>query len=80
MFTSGDRIRDPLTQEQLDKVHDEAMTVLEEIGTEVRHEAALARLRELGQRVDGVETRRFQKGRVGVVCRHVSCPRAFRAI
>ena len=53
MFTSGDRIRDPLTQEQLDKVHDEAMTVLEEIGTEVRHEAALARLRELGQRVDG---------------------------
>ena len=43
---------DVLTPEQLDAVHERAMTVLEEIGTDVRHPAALEMLRGLGQRVE----------------------------
>ena len=52
--------RDPanvLTEEQLEAVHAEAMTILEEVGTDVRHEVALRRLRELGQAVDGERVR-----------------------
>ena len=42
---SLDTGRDVLTPEQLDQVHERAMTVLEEIGTDVRHPAALEMLR-----------------------------------
>ena len=45
--------REVLSEEQLDLVHDHAMTVLEEIGTEVRHPQALKLLAGLGQKVDG---------------------------
>src|SRR5437763_2344924 len=53
MFSDGRSMREVLSEEQLDDVHEQAMTVLEEIGTEVRHEAALARLAKLGQKIDG---------------------------
>jgi hypothetical protein len=42
--------REVLTEEQLDLVHERAMTVLEEIGTDVRHPGALEALARLGQR------------------------------
>src|SRR5262245_20514653 len=42
-----------LSPEQLETVHERAMTVLEEIGTDVRHPAMLERLRGLGQRIEG---------------------------
>jgi trimethylamine---corrinoid protein Co-methyltransferase len=52
MFTR-DTGREVLSEEQLDQVHERAMMVLEEIGTEVRHDDALAMLRGLGQKVEG---------------------------
>jgi trimethylamine---corrinoid protein Co-methyltransferase len=52
MFTRNTG-REVLTEEQLDLVHERAMTVLEEIGTDVRHPDALARLAALGQKIDG---------------------------
>jgi len=56
VFTS-DSGREVLSEEQLDAVHDRAMTVLEEIGTDVRHPEALEMLRGLGQNVDGERVR-----------------------
>jgi len=53
MFAVDESVRDVLTEDQLDEVHEQAMIVLEEIGTDVRHDAALERLRALGQKVDG---------------------------
>ena len=50
---SLDTGRDVLTPDQLDQVHERAMTVLEEIGTDVRHPAALEMLAGLGQKIDG---------------------------
>src|SRR4029078_12552930 len=44
---------DVLTPDQLDQVHERAMTVLEEIGTDVRPPAALEMLAGLGQKIDG---------------------------
>ena len=46
-----------LSGEALDAVHEHAMTILEEIGTDVRHEGALALLAGLGQDVDGERVR-----------------------
>lgn len=46
-----------LTDEQLDLVHDRAMTILEEIGVEMRQEKALSLLASLGQRVEGSRVR-----------------------
>ena len=46
-----------LSEEQLDAVHAQAMTILEEIGTEVRDEPALDALRAQGQKVDGERVR-----------------------
>ena len=56
MFTSEAGLG-VLTEEQLDAVHDRAMTVLEEIGTDVRQPEALELLRSLGQKVDGERVR-----------------------
>src|SRR5689334_1600517 len=49
--------REVLTEEQLDLVHERAMTVLEEIGTDVRHPQALEVLAGLGQKIDGERVR-----------------------
>ena len=46
-----------LSGEALDAVHEHAMTILEEIGTDVRHEGALAMLAGLGQDIDGERVR-----------------------
>ena len=46
-----------LSEEQLDAVHAQAMTILEEIGTEVRDDPALDALRAQGQAVDGQRVR-----------------------
>lgn len=46
-----------LSEEQLDAVHDRAMTILEEIGTDIRHDGALRRLAAAGQKVDGERVR-----------------------
>ncbi|MHB1511378.1 MAG: trimethylamine methyltransferase family protein [Acidimicrobiales bacterium] len=56
MFDSGGRAQ-VLTEEQLDVVHERACDILEEIGTEVRHESTLRRLRAAGQNVDGSRVR-----------------------
>jgi trimethylamine---corrinoid protein Co-methyltransferase len=56
MFTRNTG-REVLTPEQLDLVHERAMAVLEEIGTDVRHPAALDMLRALGQKVEGERVR-----------------------
>jgi trimethylamine--corrinoid protein Co-methyltransferase len=56
VFTS-DSGREVLSEEQLDAVHERAMTVLEEIGTDVRHPEALEMLRGLGQNIDGERVR-----------------------
>jgi trimethylamine--corrinoid protein Co-methyltransferase len=50
---SGNTGREVLSEEQIDLVHERAMTVLEEIGTDVRHPRALELLTALGQKVDG---------------------------
>ena len=46
-----------LSGEALDAVHEHAMTILEEIGTDVRHDGALALLAGLGQDIDGERVR-----------------------
>ncbi len=46
-----------LSEEQLDAVHAQAMTILEEIGTEVRDGPALDALSAQGQKVDGQRVR-----------------------
>ncbi len=53
----GDGALDVLSEEGLDAVHARAMTILEEIGTDVRDEAALDALRAHGQRVDDQRVR-----------------------
>lgn len=52
-----DASREALSEEQLDAVHERAMTVLEEIGTDVRHPELLDLLRSHGQTVDGERVR-----------------------
>src|SRR6478672_13722450 len=49
--------REVLTEEQIDLVHERAMSVLEEIGTDVRHPQALEALAGLGQKIDGERVR-----------------------
>ncbi len=44
---------EPLSDEQLDRIHADAMTILSEVGVEVHHDAARELLRRHGQRVDG---------------------------
>jgi trimethylamine--corrinoid protein Co-methyltransferase len=56
IFDSGGRAQ-VLTEEQLDVVHERACDILEKIGTDVRHESTLRRLRSEGQRVDGSRVR-----------------------
>src|SRR6478672_2247749 len=56
MFEPGTSL-EVLSQEQLDEIHDHAMRILEEIGTDVREPRALALLRSLGQDVDGERVR-----------------------
>jgi trimethylamine---corrinoid protein Co-methyltransferase len=46
-----------LSEDQLDAVHEQAMTILQEIGTDVRDAPALDALREQGQHVDGQRVR-----------------------
>ena len=46
-----------LSGEQLQAIHDQAMTILEEIGTDVRQEQALELLKAHGQKVDGERVR-----------------------
>ena len=48
---------DLLDDEALDRVHAQAMRILEDVGTEVHGDAALKLLREAGQRVDGTRVR-----------------------
>jgi trimethylamine---corrinoid protein Co-methyltransferase len=48
---------EPLGEEALEAVHEQAMAILEEIGTDVRDEAALELLRGCGQRVEGERVR-----------------------
>lgn len=56
MFAADERAK-VLTEDQLDLIHDRAMTILEEIGTEVRHDGALELLAAAGQKVDGTRVR-----------------------
>jgi trimethylamine--corrinoid protein Co-methyltransferase len=44
---------EPLRDDQLDRIHADAMTVLTDVGVEVHHDGALELLRSHGQRVDG---------------------------
>ncbi len=53
MGRSGVLGGEPLSEEQLDRIHADAMTVLSEVGIEVHHDAALELLGRHGQRVDG---------------------------
>ena len=46
-----------LTPGDVEAVHERAMTILEEIGTDVRHAGALELLRSHGQAVDGERVR-----------------------
>ena len=46
-----------LAPDDVEAVHDRAMTIIEEIGTDVRHEEVLALLRASGQDVDGERVR-----------------------
>jgi len=46
-----------LAPDDVEAVHDRAMTIIEEIGTDVRHEEALGLLRACGQDVDGERVR-----------------------
>src|SRR6476646_4437317 len=46
-----------LAPDDVEAVHDRAMTIIEEIGTDVRHEEALALLRASGQDVEGERVR-----------------------
>ncbi len=66
---------DVLTPEQLDIVHEQAMRILEEIGTDVLHEEAKKLLAEAGQAVDGDRVRWDR----GFVMEQVAkTPRSFR--
>jgi trimethylamine---corrinoid protein Co-methyltransferase len=56
MFESSTRAQ-VFTEDQLDLIHDRAMTILEEIGTEMRHDHALDLLKKAGQKVDGTRVR-----------------------
>jgi trimethylamine--corrinoid protein Co-methyltransferase len=53
----GEGALEVLSEEGLDAVHARAMTILEEIGTDVRDEPALDILRAQGQHVDGQRVR-----------------------
>src|SRR5437879_6125911 len=48
---------DVLTDEQVAKIHEQAMTLLEETGTDVLHPAAIELLRAHGQSIDGSRVR-----------------------
>src|SRR5690242_6884973 len=52
MFTA-ENAPEVLSAEQLEAVHEQAMTILEEIGTDVRQEEALDLLRSHDQKIDG---------------------------
>ena len=56
MFTP-ENAPEVLAGEQLEAIHDQAMTILEEIGTDVRQEEALELLKAHGQHVDGERVR-----------------------
>ena len=49
--------RDLLDDDALDRIHAQAMRILEDIGTEVHSPAMLERLAVAGQRVDGTRVR-----------------------
>jgi trimethylamine--corrinoid protein Co-methyltransferase len=49
--------RSPLSEADLDAIHDQAMRILENIGTEVHSDLMLKMLDEAGQRVDGTRVR-----------------------
>jgi trimethylamine---corrinoid protein Co-methyltransferase len=49
--------RYPLSEDDLDAVHAQAMRILEDIGTEVHSDTMLRMLEEAGQRVDGTRVR-----------------------
>ena len=46
-----------LTPEQEEQIHEQAMRILEQIGTDVKHDAARALLVDAGQSVDGERVR-----------------------
>jgi trimethylamine--corrinoid protein Co-methyltransferase len=46
-----------LSEDHVEEIHDRAMTILEEIGTDVRHERALELLASHGQSIDGERVR-----------------------
>ncbi|MEZ5094743.1 MAG: trimethylamine methyltransferase family protein [Nocardioides sp.] len=48
---------EPLTPDALDAVHEQALRLLTEVGTEVHDDDMLERLRDAGQRVDGTRVR-----------------------
>jgi len=48
---------EPLSPEAMDRVHDQAMRILEEVGTEVHFDPALRMLAAAGQRIDGTRVR-----------------------
>ncbi len=48
---------EPLSASDIDRVHEQGMRVLAEIGTEVHDDAMLVRLAEAGQNVDGTRVR-----------------------
>ena len=48
---------EPLSPDDLDRVHGQAMRILSEVGTEVHDDAMCARLRGAGQHVDGTRVR-----------------------
>src|SRR5262245_48917354 len=60
-FAAADRpevfTREPLSESDLDAVHDQAMRILENVGTEVHSDAMLKMLNEAGQRVEGTRVR-----------------------
>ena len=56
MFTP-ENAPEVLAGEQLEAIHEQAMTILEEIGTDVRQEEALELLKSHGQRIDGERVR-----------------------
>ena len=45
--------RSPLSEDDLDAIHAQAMRILENVGTEVHSDLMLKMLAEAGQRVDG---------------------------
>jgi trimethylamine---corrinoid protein Co-methyltransferase len=51
------RLLEPLTPDDLDRVHAQAMRILSTVGTEVHDDAMCARLRASGQDVDGTRVR-----------------------